>query len=102
MARIDLHNMIKSLTPTGWNIYFQPPESIKLSFPCIIYGRGEIDAKYADDKMYVGKRAYNVQIISRDPECTLAETLMMNISGCKSTGLSVIDNLYHDNLTIYY
>lgn len=100
MARIDLHKQLLSIVPSGWKVYYQPPGN--LSYPCIVYGRDAIDAKYADDMVYVGKRAYNVQVISRDPDCTLAETIMQTIPGCKSNGVTIVDNLYHDNLTIYY
>ena len=34
------------------NVYFQPPASIKLTYPCVIYSIGSGEANHADDKVY--------------------------------------------------
>ena len=53
-SRLKLHNILVEILGSG-NVYFQPPESITLKYPCIIYGRVGIDAVHADNKLYKHK-----------------------------------------------
>ena len=38
------------------NVYFQPPESIKLNYPAIVYKRSNIQNTFADNEVY--KQSY--------------------------------------------
>lgn len=49
------------------NVYFQPPEHLKLSYPCIIYTLSELDTRFADDIGYKNAIGYTVIFISRSP-----------------------------------
>ena len=51
IQRIKLHELLVSLLGTR-NVYFQPPESIKLSYPCIVYKRSTGDTQFANDIPY--------------------------------------------------
>ena len=39
--RIDLYNLLVGILGTR-NVYYQPPESLKLKYPCIVYNRRNI------------------------------------------------------------
>ena len=36
------------------NVYFEPPQSLKMKYPCIRYSRSRIDTIHADNKAYLG------------------------------------------------
>lgn len=49
------------------NVYFQPPEHLTLSYPCIIYTLSELDKRFADNTGYRKTFGYTVIFISRSP-----------------------------------
>lgn len=98
-SRLKLHQELLTLTR---NVYFQPPESIKISYPCILYTRDTYDTKYADNGKYLFKKGYKVTIIDTDPEKKLSDELYMKFPHCKLDRSYTSDNLYHDVFTIFY
>lgn len=60
------------------NAYFQPPASLKLKYPCLIYllsGNGEL---IADDDIYHLKKEYQVIVVDRDPDSAIADRFIFN------------------------
>ena len=43
--RLELQEKLEQLVGNS-NVYFQPPASVMLSYPCVIYSVGSGDAKY--------------------------------------------------------
>lgn len=82
-------------------VYFQPPETIKLKYPCIIYSLADIYTRNADDGHYSMQKVYTISVISRDPDNTIAETIL-EMPKTRFDRRYVADNLYHDILTLYY
>lgn len=99
-TRQDLHHLFEEILGST-NVYFQPPESIKLKYPCIIYSLSDIYARNADDLHYSMQKAYNISVISRDPDNNIAEKIM-TLPRTRFDRRYVADNLYHDILTLYY
>ena len=44
-------------------VYYQPPDSIKMRYPAIRYNRKDIDVKYANNKIYSSMTAYELVLI---------------------------------------
>jgi hypothetical protein len=83
------------------NVYFQPPESVKLKYPCILYERSDIHTNAADNQPYVKLNRYTVTAIEEDPDSDLAERLL----GLKYCGFDrhfTSDQLNHDVFTLYF
>lgn len=57
------------------NVYFQPPESKAIAYPCIVYKWNKIQVKYANNERYRKRKAYMVTIIDEDPNSPIAETV---------------------------
>ena len=53
--------------------YFQPPESVKMSYPAIVYSLDDIDKTYANDGVYLSKRRYTIVVIDKDPDTNLVQ-----------------------------
>ena len=100
-SRLELHEELCTLLGSR-NVYFQPPTSVQLKYPCIVYSRPSGDMTYADDKTYSLVFSYDIQIIDTDPDSDLPKRLGMHFPKCKIGRRLVSDNLYHDNFTIYY
>ena len=84
------------------NVYFQPPESKKLEYPCIIYNRSGIDSKHADDRIYNAVVAYDVMVIDKDPDSNLVEAVLFHFPMINHTRHYTVDNLNHDVFYLYY
>ena len=52
-------------------VYFQPPSSIKLSYPCIIYELDGFGIDHANSLIYRNKTRYTVTVIDQNPESRL-------------------------------
>ena len=57
------------------NVYFQPPESFKLKYPCIIYELASTFTRFANNDLYYDKDAYRVRLLDRDPDSLLYHKL---------------------------
>ena len=99
-TRQDLQSRCEEILGSKY-VYFQPPETIKLKYPCIIYSLSDIYTRNADDRHYSMQKVYTVSVISRDPDNTIAETIL-EMPKTRFDRRYVADNLYHDILTLYY
>ena len=61
--RIEFDNLLKAILGSN-NVYFQPPESKKLEYPCIVYNIASHDVEYADDGLYQLRHKYIVRYIA--------------------------------------
>ena len=87
--------------PENENVYFQPPESVKMKYDCIRYAENTMDVKRADDKAYLIRPEYTVTVITRDPDSILPKTIVEHFPYCRPGRKYVADNLYHYPFTIY-
>ena len=99
--RLQLQDELEHLLGSE-EVNFQPPESIKLKYPCINYSKNAGDTLRADDIKYRRLQGYTIMVISRDPDNLLAEQLLDHFSYCRYVRRFVVDNLYHDILELYY
>jgi len=84
------------------NLYFQPPESIKLKYPCIIYEYSRPDIIYANNNPYNVAQRYDVTIIDKDPESEIVRKFYtFGPTVAYSTNL-INDNLHHTVFTLYF
>lgn len=100
-SRIALHDEIKAVSGVS-QVYYQPPASVRLSYPCVIYNKDSIDTLYANNSPYISVTRYSVTVIDKDPDNALAEKLLRYFPFCRFDRRYTADNLYHDVLTLYY
>jgi hypothetical protein len=84
------------------NVYFQPPTNISMQYPCIVYNRDAIFARYADDFIYNHAIKYQVTAIDRNPGGEIALRALVSFPMCSYDRFYVADNLNHDVLTLYF
>lgn len=99
--RLELQSKLESVIGNS-NVYFQPPASIKLSYPCVIYSIGSGDAKYATNKVYRYTHSYEVIFICKKPTLSIIEQMMNEFEMCKLTRSYSADNLNHYAFSLYY
>lgn len=84
------------------NVYFQPPDTIKLKYPCIIYERSRIQKIPADNIAYLKNKEYSLTIIHKDADSTLPDDILDRFKLIDFDRSYKADNLYHDVYTIIW
>ena len=98
--RLDLQGLLEELLESR-NVYYQPPESVKMQYPAIRYSKKNIQSAYANNSKYLMRDCYELIVISRSPDHPVIKKLLA-LPYCSYDRPYVADNLYHDVLTIYY
>ncbi len=99
-SRLTLHEELVQVLGSRY-VYFQPPESIKLTYPCIIYERYDISNTFADDDVYLQPRQYRVTVVDQNPDSEIV-TKMSKFKTARFIRHQVVNNLNHDTFNIYY
>jgi hypothetical protein len=100
MSRTDLHTLLVNLLGST-NVYFQPPESIQLSYPCIIYRKSKIETDHADNNPYNLREKYTITVIDPDPDSTIPNGIAMQSTAFHDR-FYTFNNLNHNVFTIYF
>lgn len=99
-TRIDLQNVLEELLGSR-NVYYQPPESLKMSYPAIVYARKTIDNSYANNSVYKQNYAYEITVIDKNPDSEIVNKVS-KLPTCRFDRHFKSDNLNHDVFTLYY
>ena len=86
------------------NLYFEPPTSQMMKYPCIRYKRSNIDVVFADNKPYLGRNRYEIVAIFEDADDDLPERLLYNKEGLvlNLERPYVADGLHHYVFTTHF
>lgn len=99
-SRLELQTLLESVLGSD-SVYFKPPPSIKMSYPCIVYNRSRIQTNYANNSPYYLKKRYMLTVIDRDPDSLIPDKVSMLDTA--SFDRQYTDNgLIHDVFTIYF
>lgn len=98
--RLNLQAMLEEILGSR-NVYFQPPESVKMNYPAIVYSRSNIQNNFADNRVYKQSHVYQIIVIDGDPDSKIVQNVSA-IPTCKFNRHYIFDNLNHDVFTIYY
>lgn len=99
-TRLELHSKLEELLGSG-NVYYQPPESIKMLYPAIVYTKADIVSKKANDTSYLTNTRYELTVIDKRPDNEVINELL-KLPYCSFDRHFKFDNLNHDVLTLYY
>jgi len=99
--RYELHDKLKDILGSE-NVYFQPPESIKLKYPCIVYYRNAGSTLRANNTVYGYDQQYSVTFIGKDPDSDYITPMLAKFPMCYYDRRFESGNLYHDVFQLYY
>lgn len=98
--RRDLQTLLESILGTR-HVYFQPPPSIQMEYPCIVYRRDFATTLFANDKPYQHMKRYQVTVIDRDPD-SLIPVKVAALPKCVYERFFTADNLNHDVYKLFF
>lgn len=79
MGRLQLQTVLENLDGGDLDpdkkipVYFQPPPSQLMEYPCIKYDRDDSIVRHADNLPYLIKKRYQVIVITRDPDSLIPD-----------------------------
>jgi len=97
-SRQKLHTELMLILKSK-NVYFQPPESIKIKYPAIVYSRNDVDNTHANNGVYNQKIKYKVTVIDYDPDSRIVEKMLKHEYVVFDRHFAV-NGLNHDQFTI--
>lgn len=100
-TRLQLQARLEELLGSR-NVYYQPPETLKMLYPCLVYNPQSVETVYANDDPYMTWDSYLVTSITKEAEDPMLEVLRSE-RGFAFDRHFVADNLHHNvfRLTIY-
>lgn len=94
--QIILEEILKSR-----NAYFQPPSSVQMNYPAIVYSLSNVDKLHANDNAYKLLTAYQVILIDKNPDTEFL-TPILALPYCSFVRYYRADNLNHWVFTLYH
>lgn len=100
-SRLKLHEEFRDILGSEY-VYFNPPESVKMTYPCIRYSLGVPNQYRADGRIYKNTNGYEVTVIDYDPESEIPDKIQDRFPYSRIVQRFRADNLNHTILSIYY
>lgn len=100
-SRLKLHEELCELLGST-NVYFQPPENVKMNYDAIRYNLGGKSITRANDRAYTTINQYDGVFITRDPDTTIPDDMINHFEMCSFGRPYIADNLNHYPFTLYY
>ena len=98
-SREQLQKILEDLS--GVNVYFQPPQSIRISYPAIIYSLSNISHTNANNNTYTIDHEYKIVLVDKNPDSKTIEKLM-TLPRIRFADQYAKDGLYYNSFYIYY
>jgi hypothetical protein len=98
--REELQDLLEETLGTE-NVYFQPPASFKMTYPCIVYELKDIKTLFASGTPYLLGKQYQVTSIDRDPDSETVDKLSL-LPMCIFDRHFVSDGLNHNVFVMYF
>lgn len=90
-------------------VYFEPPENVRLQYPCAVFKRGTNSSRNADNRVYKLDNSYDLTYISRVPDDQMSNIIMVGDATHKPPFRKlrhirhyVADGMHHDQYKLYY
>lgn len=100
-SRLAVHQFLEGVLGCT-NVYFNPPESIAMKYPAIVYSKDAIELNHANNHQYRKFKRYSVEIIDGDPESIIGETLLEEAEMASFNSHFKAENLNHEVFTLYF
>jgi len=99
-TRQELQDLLANLLGSD-NVYFQPPPTLTMAYPCIVYKRDYATVTHADNKPYTNQLRYLVIVIDRDPDSDIPGKVAM-LPKCTFDRFYTAEQLNHDVYKLFF
>lgn len=99
-TRLELQSLLEGLLGSG-NVYFQPPPTVVMNYPAIVYNRDFRKVNFADNGVYINTLRYQVTVIAADPDSLLPGKIG-DLPLSTYVRHYTADHLNHDIFDVYF
>jgi hypothetical protein len=99
-SRLELQTRLEEILGNN-SVYFQPPESVKMVYPAIVYALDDIAKNHSDDGVYLLHKRYSVTVIDKNPDSEFIDSVAL-LPLCSFNRHYKSNNLNHWNYSLYY
>lgn len=99
-SRLELQTLLEALLGSD-SVYFQPPPTIHMSYPCLVYQRSRIRTDHANNHPYSWQKEYMITVIDKDPDSIIPDEVAKLATASFDRHFTA-DGLNHDIFTIYF
>jgi hypothetical protein len=98
--RLELQQKLVEILDSD-NVYFQPPASVQMKYPCIVYSREYMLSEWADGQPYKRGNRYLVTVIDRNPDSLIPDKVAA-LPMCVYDRFYTADNLNHNVFKLFF
>lgn len=100
-SRLNLHEELCNILGSR-NAYYDPPESVKLKYPCIVYALDGMDKHNANDRRYNSTNRYQVTLMESSSDSAYHDKILDRFPMASFDRSYPANSLHHKVYTIYY
>lgn len=97
--RLKLHKALCDALGPKVNVYFQPPESMKMKYPAFRYNYAGVNRQFADGKAFVSHDIYEGTLIESGSE-SVYNAKILELPYVRPGRVYIANNLTHYSYTI--
>jgi hypothetical protein len=98
--RLELHALLVAIAGEG-HVYFQPPPTVEMVYPCVVYNLDNAHTDFADNVPYRNKDRYQVTAIDPDPDGDLRKKVAA-LPSCLFNRFFTADQLNHFVFNLFF
>ena len=98
----DLQEYLQKLMGDKVKVYYQPPENVKLKYPCIVLELSNALIHYADNNPYFSNKRQSITLMCLDADNDEYVNKLLTIPMCTFDRRFINDRIVHDIFSIYY
>jgi hypothetical protein len=99
-TRLEIQTLLEALMGTN-PVYFQPPPTVQMQYPCLVYERDYAYTEFAGNYPYLNCKRYQVTVIDRDPDSTFPDKVAALPMSAFNRHFTA-DNLNHDVFQVFF
>ena len=92
-TRLELQAMLEELLGSR-NVYFQPPESLKINYPCIVYSTNRVGNGFGNNDIYKQDFGYQLVLIDPNPDSEIFKK-MCSLPKLRFRNFYISENINH-------
>lgn len=98
----QLQEVLQEIMGPNHKVYYQPPENLKLSYPCIVYENSNALSTFADNKPYVKTKRYAVTLMCKTADNDYYKDQLLDLPMCTFDREFKNDGIVHSVFNLYF
>lgn len=98
----EFQEILQEIMGDDGKVYYQPPENLKIKYPCIVFGRTNAVTDFADNKPYHTTKRYTVTLITRTADNDQYVDKLLQLPMSTYDRQFITEGLVHDVFSIYF